>query len=117
MSEQERQMEEIEISMQEAKKHVERRAAVDRLRNNPDWKLVVEQGYFENEAIRLVLLKADVSMQGDKEQGDIIRQIDSIGSFREYLRAIYLQANMADKALQDSEQTLEELAQEAVENG
>jgi len=107
----------IEITMEQAKMSIDKMEALIRLENHPDWKLIIGNGYFEKEAIRLVALKADVQMQGDNEQRDVLRQIDAIGSVREYLRSIYYFGRTSENSLAADRETHTELLNEDVTNG
>lgn len=93
----------IELTEQEAKASIELSKALDRLSNNRDFKKVVTEGYFKDEAVRLVLTKANPACSTDEIQKAIIRDIDAIGSFRQYLGQIQHNAEMATKALADCE--------------
>ena len=108
-------IQEIELNIREAKKLVEAGAALERLRNNTDFKKVVMEGYFEQEAIRLVHLKADKNMQTPESQASIVAQIDAIGALHEYFRVVMFRASMAEKAIEADEQTRDELLAEGVE--
>lgn len=106
------QIEQIEISIEEAKNLVEESKSLDRLTNNKDFKKLILDKYFKEEASRLVLLKADAEMQGEKEQRDIIRQIDAIGSLRIYFQTIKQLGQMAENSIASDEATREELLAE-----
>jgi hypothetical protein len=117
MSETQEHLQEIEVSMEEAKKAIDKMESFERLRDNTDFKKVIEEGYFEKESMRLVLLKADVNMQDDERQRDIMRQIDAIGTFREYLRSLYHIGRMAERSLEADRETQSELLEEELNNG
>lgn len=105
----ETEIKDLDNNIKEAKKFVEAGTALERLINNRDFKKIVMEGYFEAEAVRLVHLKADPSMQSESSQTSIISQIDAIGSFRQYLDGVFQQARLAGKAIEDDEQTRQEL--------
>ena len=112
MSENEEQLEQIEISIIQAKENIAKADALDRLRNNDDFKLVMFDGYFEKEASRLVLLKADPSVQDDTSVRQVEKSIDAIGYVHQYFRTIYQIAGMSRRAVGEDETTREELIQE-----
>lgn len=93
----------IEKNIEQAKELVELGNAVERLRSNRDFKKIVVNGYFEDEAIRLVHLKADPGMQRAESQASILKQMDAIGSFSSYLSTILHQASLAEKAIEVGE--------------
>lgn len=107
-------IETVELSIEEAQKKIDLMNAVDKLKSNRDFKKVVLQGYFENEAIRLVSLKANPGTQSKEDQEQIIKYIDSIGSFMNYLNMIRHQGKMAESSLEDFERTRDELLAEEV---
>jgi hypothetical protein len=102
----------IELNIQEAKYLIEFGNALDRLRNNKDFKLVINKGYFEQESIRLVHLKSDPNMQSESSQLSIVKQMDAIGALNQYFNMAYYRANMAEKAMIADEETRSELAAE-----
>ena len=105
---------ELELSLDYAKKLVARGEALQRVHANRDFKEIVLEGYFKEEAIRLVMLKGDPSMQDQTSQLSIIKQIDAISAFVQYMRVVEHTANMASKALADGQETMAELMAEEV---
>lgn len=108
-------VEEIELNIKEAQKIVDTGNSLERLLNNRDFKKVVLEGYFSEEAVRLVHLKADPSMQTPEKQESIIKQMDAIGSINSYFTTIKHKAMLASKAITADEETREELLQEGLE--
>ncbi|TXH13303.1 MAG: hypothetical protein E6R03_11530 [Hyphomicrobiaceae bacterium] len=102
----------IDSNIREAKKIVDVGDSLERLRANRDFKRVILEGYFEQEAIRLVQLKADPNMQSLDSQKSIIAQIDAIGSLGQYFHAVYQKAQIARKAIVSDEETRDELLQD-----
>jgi len=109
---QEIDLETIEVSMEQALKAVKLKKNMQRLKANRDFKAVVMEGFFEQESVRLVLLKADPSLQGPEEQADIIKQIDAIGAFRQYCSRVLQFGTMAEKELVSLEETRGEILAE-----
>lgn len=105
-------IQEIELSIKEAQKMVDLGAAVQRLATNRDFKKVVMEMYFEKEAVRLVHLKANPAMQDKDRQDAIVKEMDAIGSFYQFLRTLEIQADMARRAIDDGESLREELLAE-----
>jgi hypothetical protein len=108
------QVQEIELSIANAQKMVDMGASLERLRNNKDFKKVIQEGYFEKEAIRLVHLKADPSMQTPDRQASILRDMDAVGALNQYFGAVFHQARLAAKGIEDDEQSLVDLRNEEV---
>lgn len=106
----------IELSLEqyeEAKEHLgniaECAKAARRLADNDDFKLLVMDGYFSNEPNRLAELIASGRLN-EKTIGDCSRQLVSIADFRNYMKNIIEQGNMADDELK----ALEEARDEAI---
>lgn len=102
----------LQSSIERATAHIESGKAVERLRNNKDFKKIVIDGYFNQEAVRLVHLKGEPSMQKDDSQVSIVKQMDAIAAFSQYLTIVILQANQAEKQRVGDEETMAELLSE-----
>lgn len=111
------QVREIEKNIKEAQRFIEIQESVDRLRSNRDFKKIILEGYFKDEAVRLVHLKSDTNMQSDHLQKMITRDLDAIGSLSAYFAAIEQEARRARHAIQAGNEALEELAEEELNNG
>lgn len=105
----------IEDDIRNAKAIVEMDAALQRLKANRDFQTIINKGYFEQEAIRLVHLKSNPSMQTPDAQKAILLQIDSIGSLSSYFQVINSKANMAVRTIDDCTQQLTEIYAEEIE--
>jgi hypothetical protein len=108
------QLETIELSIEQAKGMIAKLEAAQRLITNKDFTLLVDEGYFRDEASRLVLLKSDPSMQGDNEQREIDNGILAIGGFRKYISTVFQMGNTAMRTLADDENTREDLLNEGI---
>lgn len=100
--------EQVERDITHYKAQVAVGAALERLSSNKDFKQIIGQGYFKDEAVRLVSLTASA---GINEQA-LIRQMAGIANLEDYLRQIRKTAEIAAKSLPDSESTLEFLAKQ-----
>lgn len=107
-------IQELDEDISKAQSLVDMGNALERLLNNPDFKLVIMKGFFETEAIRLVQLKADPNTQSKKLQNKIIKQIDGVGYFRQHLQSIGQQADMAKEAINAAEITRQEILEESL---
>lgn len=103
------ELEQIELSIDDAKHEIEQRDKLKRLVKNTDFKELIDTGYFEKEAIRLVHLKSDRNVQSEEEQDYIEKSINAIGFFRQYLRIIIAKGNAAERALAVHEEAREEI--------
>lgn len=105
-------IENIEVSIDQATKTVNRMNSIFTLSKNKDFIDVIDKGYFVEEASRLVLLKADPNLQKPEDQASIIRSIDAIGHFRQYLSNCISIGRMMEKSLVDDIHTRDELLME-----
>lgn len=114
MTETEQQIEQLEMTMDQAKQYIERAEALIRLSKDKDFKLIITDGYFLKEASRLVLSKATPDMM-EKEviQKDMDNSIIAIGYLKRHFNSIIAMANVSRKALLDAEETREEILKEA----
>lgn len=94
-------LESIEISIQTAEEHVAKMEALLSLAANKNFTKIVDEGYFKEEASRLVLLRADPSMQKPEDQAAILKSIDAIGAFRQYLAGVIHVGRMMEKGLKE----------------
>lgn len=108
------ELQQIEINIKQAQKLVDLGESLERLSVNRDFKKVIAEGYFEQEAIRLVHLLSDPSMQTAEVKKSIDTQMNAIGSFKQYLQTLRFRASIAGKALVADEQTRDELLAEGV---
>ena len=111
----EQQIKHIDLSIEQAKANIQRYEQLNKLASNKEFKELILDGYFRDEASRLVLLKADPNMLGDTEQLHIGKLIDGIGALRQYFSTIERIGEMSQRALKEHEQTREELLQEEMD--
>lgn len=102
----------IEENIRQAKVIAGVGESLERLRLNRDFQTVILNGYFKEEAIRLVHLKADPSMQSPDMQKSIVSQMDAIGSLNQYFTAVFQQASIARKAIFSDEEARDEILAE-----
>lgn len=81
--------------------------ALERLEKNRDFITIIGKGYLEKEALRLISFRTDPSSQSDISQRNVMRDIDGIASFSDYLRHIRKDGDIAKASLERSEQTVE----------
>lgn len=99
MSSTESQIQQIERNIKEANKLVDLGDALRRLENNRDFKRVIEEAYFKEEAVRLVHAKAAPDMQSAESQKSLMVQMDSIGNLSQFFQTLNYRAEMARKAV------------------
>jgi len=103
------QLEQIEISMKQARKSIDRMKSLEKLTNNKEFINIVLEGYFEGEASRLVLLKADPALQSVEDQKQLDNSITAIGYLRQYFITVNQVGRMSEKSLDADQETQEEL--------
>lgn len=102
----------IELDKAQAEEHISLAKSLDRLTKNRDFKKVVLECYLKDEPVRLAYLRSDPNFTSETEQADLVRQIDSVAFFREFLRGIRHFGAMAQNAMNDYEEALDELRAE-----
>ena len=106
------QEEEIRLHVEQAKQLVARSESLTKLFKNKDFKEVILEGYLKEEAVRLVLLKADPATLTDEMQAVIDKGINAIGSFNQYLKMVQALGEQAARSLKDYEEYQAELLAE-----
>ena len=109
-------LEQIEISDNQAKEMIFKMESLLKLTKNRDFKKVIEEGYFEKEASRAVLLKADPNMQDAEAQKSLDNQIIAIGYLRQYFTTIMQLGRMAEQEVKANESTREEILAEQLDD-
>lgn len=105
-------IEQIELSIEEAKKIVERGEMARRLADNPDFKALILEGYFEKEAARLATIVSHPSMEA--HQKHIMNDIMGIGALRRFLSSVVQMGDTAAREISEAEEALDEIRQEEV---
>lgn len=100
-------IQEIEITIEHAKKMVERRDAARKLASNREFRKLVMEGYFIDEAARLASISADPLMKSSRDE--IILSIQGISTFKQFLQNIIRMGDVAANELREHEEALEEL--------
>tara|TARA_R110000850_G_scaffold233967_3_gene358864 strand:+ start:7285 stop:7617 length:333 start_codon:yes stop_codon:yes gene_type:complete len=106
-------IDQIEISIKDAKDMVSARDALLKLKSNRDFKKIVLEGYFEKEAVRLVGLLAAPGMDAHKNL--IVRDLEAISSLQSYFQSVLMIGDTAANSVAEYEAELEMLRQEEME--
>ena len=106
------ELQEIELSMDQAKERIEMADALQRLLKNADFKKIILDGYIEKYAVALVKRKSMFTLLSDpKQQAYIDSQITGIGALDQYLHFVLQEGRVAERALeahtQERDQILE----------
>lgn len=109
MSELEAEMKEIQVSIEEAKKMVERADTLERLKKNPDFIKLIEEDYLREEAIRLTHLLDHPDQVMQASQQHIMNDLKGIAALRRYFSTVIQMGNKADDEIIAHENELEML--------
>ena len=110
----EQDLEQIEISLEAAKKHQDLYKSLQILKNNVHFKKVFGDYYLDKYALRLVMLKASMGTQDEKNQANIKNQLDAIGHMNQFMLFIEQEGMLADKAIEDFESEKDTILTEEV---
>ncbi len=104
------EVEELEIEIEVANKIRAMRDNCVTMMDSPAYKDIIEEGYFKEEAARLVMAK---SAPLKPEQMQLIdNMILGVGALQNFLNSIMRRGNDMDRAVQEAEATREDLLQE-----
>jgi hypothetical protein len=120
MSDVERQLDSVELSINEAKELIERSDMLRRLEKNKDFQKLFLNGLMEKDAIRQVMLLASPGLKAPGEgpavaKAGIQARIDMIGELYNWCRWTHMEAESARGALNEHEETRQELLAEQLE--
>lgn len=110
----EQQLEEVEVSITAAKKAIEQRDALLRLTTNNDFKIVIEELYLKDEALRLVNLKSSHTLTKDQKE-NVDNMMYGIGSLNGFFSNVFSLGSQMEQALADSEAAREDILKEGLE--
>lgn len=100
--------EELKVTEEQAKEAIELRECVVRLYDNPDFKKLILEDLFTNEAKRLVFLKADNSVrQNNVVLKAIEDRITTIGELNQYFHNTIARGHQMENALQQAKEDIE----------
>jgi len=83
--------------------------SLKRLSENKDFQTIIEQGYFINEASKVVLAKANPAMLDENRQKGLNNSIIAIGELKQYFIGINLAAENSEKSINDLQEMQAEL--------
>lgn len=108
------QIQEVELSIEEAKQVVEFGEAIERLSKNPDYQKVILEGYMRDEALRLVKLTGDPNLPPER-MVDVHAGIRGVGELNYFLHFGLNRAEHMRQMIAEYNETLDELRQEEAE--
>jgi hypothetical protein len=110
----ENDVQEIELSIETAQATVDRMKVFLRLVDNKDFQEIIEKGYFEDEAVRLVGALSSPALADEVSQGEMQKDIIGVGRLRQYFYAIVQQGRAAESAVKSNEAEIELLRAEGL---
>jgi hypothetical protein len=109
---QEEQLDSLELSMDEAKQFISVKNSMLKLQNNRDFKKVITEYYFKEEAARLVMAKS--SNLNVEQQLLVDKMIYGVGSLAKFLDSVISRGTQAEQALAEDEDTKASILQEGL---
>ena len=106
----EEQLEELDNNMQEAKHFIDIKESTVKLFKNREFKKVVLDYYFKEEAARLVMAKSAALSEDQKKLID--NMIYGIGALSNFFDSVLTRGIQAEQAYQDDENARTEILQE-----
>lgn len=103
----------IELSLEQAKKLVDRKNMLTKLMSNREFKKLILDGYFQEEPARLVSCLTDPTASAHRQQID--DQMMGISCLQQFFRTLTIQGQMAERSIGEHEAELELLRAEAEE--
>lgn len=107
------EMQEIELEIKEAKALLQRKQSLDKLFSNREFKAIIVEHLFKEEAQRLASIIAEPQLAPHRAQ--IIAELDGISLLQQFFRRIEQQGLLAEQALGEAEAAREELLEAAAE--
>lgn len=104
----------IEITRAHAEKQLALVKSLTKLQSNRDFKLAIEEGYFDKEAQRLINLLTDETLN-ERAIEDVRNSLTGISYFKRWIRLQYQFAEHFEKAIMDCDLALTELREEDTE--
>jgi len=102
----------IELTIQDARGKVALRDMALKLANNRDFKKLIMDEYFINEAARLVEIVGDSRLSDERD--DIVDAMKGISNLRQFLRHKIMEGDVAEESIQEHLALLDEEEMEEV---
>lgn len=102
-------VEEVELSIEQAQEKIKLRDMAMKLASNREFKKLIIDGYFKDEAARLAGVSGDPNTLNVRDE--IFDQMKSISYFRQFMQKYVREGDMAEQELQDHYEVLNEMEQ------
>lgn len=103
-------MQAIELDINEAKRRIELGNALNRLKGNSDFNMLIGHHYFIEHAARTTSLLASPSMQSPQNQALLFGDLRAISELQQFLNMITVEANKCVEALSEMEEARDLIA-------
>lgn len=91
---------EFDNHIERLKEQVKLKDVLIRLRENPDFKQVIDEEYLKNEAIRLVEAKGSPELSSEESQRTLDNNIMGVSILRQYFQRIMIMGDQAERSLE-----------------
>jgi len=105
------EIEQVELSIEAAQEMVARGRAAERLALVPEFKRLVLDGYFRDEAARLAHLLSDPNIS-EEIRAHVNRDLLGLGAFKRYLHVLVQLGHRAENEIEEARDALEEMRAE-----
>ena len=105
-------LEQVEIQIEMATRIRKLRDNTAKLMQDTLWKDVIDEGYFKEEAARLVMAKS--SLMSPEQKQVIDNMIYGVGALKNWLESVMRRGAEMDQAIGEHEETREDLLKEEV---
>jgi hypothetical protein len=111
------QLQELEISLEDAQDRVNMAEALQRLHENKDFRKVILDGYFAKESQRVVMARADVNFHSEENLKQNLDAITGIGQLGAYFHKTFVFGESAYRAIEADKETKAEILAEQLDDG
>ena len=112
MNQIERQMQEVEVTIEQCEEQIAQAEALERLHKNADFKKVILEDYFEKNTIRTVMMKSAAGHEAPDKQQNLDNVLMGISQLGAYFHKIFAFGEGASRAMEEHRATREELLAE-----
>jgi hypothetical protein len=113
----EKQLQELEITLEDAQDRLELAEALQRLHSNADFRRVIIDGYFAKESQRAVMARADTNFRSKDNLKQNLEVINAIGQLGAHFHKIFVFGESAARAIEDDKNTKAEILAEDLADG
>lgn len=106
------EIEHLEVEIDQAKDMISLNDDLVQLQEDPRFIRVITKGFFEQEAIRLVMLQSDPEMQKPERKEALVAAMNAVSGLNQYFVRVNRVGEMAKEALDDMHVTHAELLNE-----